>query len=279
MKHDPDTRCQPPCALSLRQQLCAAAATFFARQTPSHAAEPWLIKLNEPLAEELGLDVEALKRDGAAIFSGNLVPDGADPLAMAYAGHQFGSFVPQLGDGRAILLGEVIDTHGKRRDIQLKGAGRDALFAAWRRAGGARAGAAGIYRQRGHACARRAGDAGAGGGIDRPASLSRAGVAGCGVYPCGGEPYPGRHVPVLRGARRYRWAQGAGRLCDRAALSRAQGRCQSLPRAVRGRLRAAGGTDRQMAACRLHSWGDEHRQHDGVRRDHRFRALRLHGRV
>ncbi len=96
---------------------------FFARQTPSHAAEPWLIKLNEPLAEELGLDVEALKRDGADIFSGNLLPDGADPLAMAYAGHQFGSFVPQLGDGRAILLGEVIDRTGNRRDIQLKGAG------------------------------------------------------------------------------------------------------------------------------------------------------------
>jgi uncharacterized protein YdiU (UPF0061 family) len=96
---------------------------FFARQTPSSAAEPWLIKLNEPLAQELGLDVEVLKRDGAAIFSGNLVPEGADPLAMAYAGHQFGSFVPQLGDGRAILLGEVIDKNGRRRDIQLKGAG------------------------------------------------------------------------------------------------------------------------------------------------------------
>jgi uncharacterized protein YdiU (UPF0061 family) len=96
---------------------------FFVRQEPSQAAEPWLIKLNGPLAQELGLDVEALKRDGAAIFSGNLVPEGADPLAMAYAGHQFGGFAPVLGDGRAILLGEVIDSHGRRRDIQLKGAG------------------------------------------------------------------------------------------------------------------------------------------------------------
>ncbi|MBB3397156.1 MULTISPECIES: protein adenylyltransferase SelO [unclassified Rhizobium] len=99
---------------------------FFTRQAPSQAAEPWLIKLNEPLAEELGLDVEALKLDGAAIFSGNLVPEGADPLAMAYAGHQFGAFVPLLGDGRAILLGEVIDRNGQRRDIQLKGAGQTA---------------------------------------------------------------------------------------------------------------------------------------------------------
>lgn len=96
---------------------------FFATQAPTPVAEPWLIKLNEPLAEELGLDVEVLRRDGAAIFSGNLLPEGAEPLAMAYAGHQFGGFVPQLGDGRAILLGEVVDRSGKRYDIQLKGAG------------------------------------------------------------------------------------------------------------------------------------------------------------
>ncbi|MBX5157163.1 YdiU family protein [Rhizobium sp. NZLR8] len=96
---------------------------FFAAQTPTSVAEPSLIKLNEPLAAELGLDVEALRRDGAAIFSGNLVPEGAEPLAMAYAGHQFGGFSPQLGDGRAILLGEVIDRSGRRFDIQLKGAG------------------------------------------------------------------------------------------------------------------------------------------------------------
>ncbi|WP_160005351.1 YdiU family protein [Rhizobium sp. 18055] len=116
-----DTGARAP--LTFDNSYARLPATFFARQTPSPAAEPWLIKLNEPLAAELGLDVEALKRDGAAIFSGNLVPDGADPLAMAYAGHQFGNFVPQLGDGRAILLGEVIDTRGNRRDIQLKGAG------------------------------------------------------------------------------------------------------------------------------------------------------------
>jgi len=65
--------------------------------------------------------------DAAAIFAGNTLPAGADPIAMAYAGHQFGNFVPQLGDGRAILLGEVIDQTGTRRDIQLKGAGRTAF--------------------------------------------------------------------------------------------------------------------------------------------------------
>lgn len=97
---------------------------FFARVAPTPVAEPWLIKLNKPLAEELGLDVATLEREGAEIFSGNRLPAGADPLAMAYAGHQFGTFVPQLGDGRAILLGEVIDRSGKRRDIQLKGPGQ-----------------------------------------------------------------------------------------------------------------------------------------------------------
>lgn len=97
---------------------------FFARVEPTPVTEPWLIKLNKPLAEELGLDVAVLEREGAQIFSGNRVPVGAEPLAMAYAGHQFGTFVPQLGDGRAILLGEVIDRNGTRRDIQLKGPGQ-----------------------------------------------------------------------------------------------------------------------------------------------------------
>ncbi len=115
---------RPDTAFSFDNSYARLPQRFFAMQAPTQAAEPWLIKLNEPLAEELGLDVDILKRDGAAIFSGNLVPEGAEPLAMAYAGHQFGQFVPLLGDGRAILLGEVIDRSGQRRDIQLKGAGQ-----------------------------------------------------------------------------------------------------------------------------------------------------------
>ncbi len=89
---------------------------------PTRVSAPQMIKFNDSLAAELGLDASAL-RDNAALFSGNDLAQGSQPLAMAYAGHQFGNFVPQLGDGRAILLGEVIDTNGKRRDIQLKGAG------------------------------------------------------------------------------------------------------------------------------------------------------------
>jgi uncharacterized protein YdiU (UPF0061 family) len=128
MKHDPrHPAASPRAPFPFDNSYARLPQTFFARQTPSHAEEPWLIKLNEPLAEELGLDVEVLKRDGADIFSGNLLPDGADPLAMAYAGHQFGSFVPQLGDGRAILLGEVIDTTRQTPRHPAEGCGRDAV--------------------------------------------------------------------------------------------------------------------------------------------------------
>src|SRR4051794_40153808 len=97
---------------------------FFARVAPTPVTAPGLVKLNRPLAGHLGLDPDWLASpEGAEILAGKRVPDGADPIAMAYAGHQFGHFVPQLGDGRAILLGEVIDADGVRRDIQLKGSG------------------------------------------------------------------------------------------------------------------------------------------------------------
>jgi len=99
-------------------------ANFFARVAPTPVASPRLIKLNRPLAIQLGLDPDLLDTpEGAEILSGKTLPGGAEPIAMAYAGHQFGHFVPQLGDGRAILLGEVIDKDGVRRDIQLKGSG------------------------------------------------------------------------------------------------------------------------------------------------------------
>nr|CAD6421282.1 YdiU family protein [Rhizobium sp. Q54] len=97
---------------------------FYASVYPEPVEGPVLLKFNGPLAAELGIEADVADPQRlAAIFAGNVVPQGATPLAMAYAGHQFGSFVPQLGDGRAILLGEVIDRNGIRRDIQLKGAG------------------------------------------------------------------------------------------------------------------------------------------------------------
>src|SRR3954453_5542345 len=97
---------------------------FFARVSPTPVASPRLIKLNTALAEQLRLDAGWLASpDGIGFLAGQQVPPGADPIATAYAGHQFGHFVPQLGDGRAILLGEVVDRAGNRRDIQLKGSG------------------------------------------------------------------------------------------------------------------------------------------------------------
>ena len=98
---------------------------FFARLGPTPVVAPRLIRLNEKLARQLGFDPGALATpEGLEILAGNRVPENGEPIAMAYAGHQFGNFVPQLGDGRAILLGEIIDRDGTRRDIQLKGAGR-----------------------------------------------------------------------------------------------------------------------------------------------------------
>lgn len=97
---------------------------FFARLGPTPVSNPSLIRLNEGLARQLGLSPERLSTaEGIEVLAGNRVPEGAEPLAMAYAGFQFGNWVPQLGDGRAILLGELIDQDGVRRDVQLKGSG------------------------------------------------------------------------------------------------------------------------------------------------------------
>ena len=100
-------------------------ARLYARLDPTPVAAPRLVRVNAGLAESLGLDPEELASpEGVEILAGNRVPEGAAPIALAYAGHQFGHFVPQLGDGRAILLGEVVGPDGARRDIQLKGSGR-----------------------------------------------------------------------------------------------------------------------------------------------------------
>jgi serine/tyrosine/threonine adenylyltransferase len=97
---------------------------FYARLNPTPVAAPRLVKLNVELARNLGLDPDALASPrGVEILAGNRVAEGAEPLALAYAGHQFGHFVPQLGDGRTNLLGEVVGRDGVRYDIQLKGSG------------------------------------------------------------------------------------------------------------------------------------------------------------
>ena len=120
----------------------ALPANFFARVAPTPVASPRLIKLNRALAVHLGLDPDRLESpEGAEILAGKRIPDGADPIAMAYAGHQFGGFVPQLGDGRAILLGEVRPRwHQARHPTQ--GLRADAIFTSRRWPRSARSGIA-----------------------------------------------------------------------------------------------------------------------------------------
>jgi uncharacterized protein YdiU (UPF0061 family) len=98
---------------------------LYERWQAASAPSPRLLALNGELAEELGFDAEALRTpEGVAVLAGNVVPEGASPVAQAYAGHQFGGFSPRLGDGRALLIGEVLDVNGVRRDLHLKGSGR-----------------------------------------------------------------------------------------------------------------------------------------------------------
>ncbi len=109
--------------LGFEHTYAALPERFYSAVAPTAVIDPKLVIFNRPLAAELGLDAEAVEREAAAFFSGNRLPDDAKPIAMAYAGHQFGNFVPRLGDGRAILLGELRDRNGVLRDVQLKGSG------------------------------------------------------------------------------------------------------------------------------------------------------------
>ena len=110
--------------LTFSNRYARLSGQFYAQVKPTPVRAPGLIKVNHTLAKELGLDSAVLESpDGVAMLAGNAIPPGAEPLAQAYAGHQFGYLNPQLGDGRAILLGEIVDRNGRPRDIQLKGSG------------------------------------------------------------------------------------------------------------------------------------------------------------
>jgi uncharacterized protein YdiU (UPF0061 family) len=110
--------------LGLESTYSALPSRFYARIAPVPVKDPRLVVFNSRLAEALGFDEATVEREAATWLSGNRIPEDADPIAMAYAGLQFGGLVPQLGDGRAILLGERVGRDGVRRDIQLKGSGR-----------------------------------------------------------------------------------------------------------------------------------------------------------
>ena len=98
---------------------------FFAKQAPVQVSDPKLVRINRELAATLSINPEWLESaDGVSMLAGNTIAEGSEPIAQAYAGHQFGGFSAQLGDGRAILLGEIVDSNGARKDLQLKGSGR-----------------------------------------------------------------------------------------------------------------------------------------------------------
>ncbi|HGG59988.1 MAG TPA: YdiU family protein [Gammaproteobacteria bacterium] len=111
-------------AIAFDNSYSALGSAFYTRVEPEPVSDPRLLFFNDDLAAMLGIQAGSLDiAEKAAVFSGNRIPDGAEPLAMVYSGHQFGAFNPRLGDGRAILLGEVV-AGGERFDIQLKGSGR-----------------------------------------------------------------------------------------------------------------------------------------------------------
>ena len=115
----------PSPALTLQHRFASELAALAVPWRAADAPEPRLLVLNEPLAVELGLDPDWLRgEDGVRLLVGGLVPEGATPVAQAYAGHQFGGWSPHLGDGRALLLGELSDPAGRLRDLHLKGSGR-----------------------------------------------------------------------------------------------------------------------------------------------------------
>ena len=115
----------PQAALHFDNSYARLPERFYSRQQAEPVAKPGPVRVNRALAAQLGIDPDWLASpEGTAVLAGNHLPEGADPIAQVYAGHQFGGWNPQLGDGRAILLGELIDLAGSRYDIQLKGSGR-----------------------------------------------------------------------------------------------------------------------------------------------------------
>lgn len=130
--------------IPFKNTYCELPERFYEIHEPTPVKAPEIIRVNQTLAQQLGIRPESLEStEGLQVLAGNRVPSGAAPISQAYAGHQFGNFVPQLGDGRAVLLGEILATDGKRYDIQLKGSGRTA----WSRRGDGRSALGPVLRE------------------------------------------------------------------------------------------------------------------------------------
>ena len=182
---------------SFAQELPEMAVRWQAEASP----EPQLLVLNDALAGELGLDAEWLRSTAAiGLLTGTVIPDGATPVAQAYAGHQFGGFVPRLGDGRALLLGELAGADGATKRPAPQGLRTHAVRPRRRRSGRGRSDAARVHHQRGDA---RAGDphhpiAGCGG--DRSTGAARDPAARRGARPRCQQSSARRQLPVRRRA-------------------------------------------------------------------------------
>ena len=257
---------------------------FYVKQDPARVPSPKLIGINSKLAEELSIDPHWLESpEGVAMLAGNFIPDGAEPLAQAYAGHQFGGFVPQLGDGRAILLGEVNDKSNTRRDIQLKGSGRTpfsrggdgkaalgpvireyivseamaALGVSTTRALGAVTTGESVLRQEGSLP----------GAVFTRVASSHIRVGTFQYFAAQKDTDSVRILADYAIARHYPQLPGHGR---------PRGTLQSIFKMCR---HCAGGAHRPMDVIRLYPWGDEYRQYSHFRRNHRLRPVRLHRRL
>ncbi len=209
---------------------------FYVAWRPAPVPEPRLLFLNHSLAAELGLDITALDDAAwAATFAGNTLPEGAEPLAQAYAGHQFGGFSPQLGDGRALLLGEVIDRQGHRRDIAFKGSGRTPFA----RNGDGKAAVGPMLREvligeAMHALGIPTTRALAVVATGEPVYRERT-LPGGGAHARGGKPHPRRDLRVLRLTRGCATGAETGRVRDRAPRPRTGSRSAALPGTAAGR--------------------------------------------
>ena len=237
---------------------------LFSRQRPTPVQAPRLLAWNSDLAQTLGLS----GGPDPAILAGNEIPDGADPLAQAYAGHQFGGFSASLGDGRAILLGEVVDQKGVRRDIQLKGSGRTP----YSRAGDGRAWLGPVLREYIVSEAMNA--------LGIPTTRALAAVA-TGENIQRETALPGAILTRvasshLRVGHFEYFAARDDRASLRALFEFAVDRHRS-PKLSQRRHRAPIQLGRKMAWGRLHPRGDEHRQHLDIGRNHRLWSLRLPG--
>ena len=244
------------------------------------AAAPKLTVLNEELAAELGADPDALREPaGLAVLTGSASVDGSTPVAMAYAGHQFGSYAPLLGDGRALLLGEVVDRRGKRRDLHLKGSG-PTPFA---RGGDGRAALGPMLREL------LVGEAMHALGIPTTRGLA---VVETGEQVARDRLLPGAVLARVAASHvRVGTFQLAASRPDPTLVRRladhviarhhpdGAGRGPPVPRALRGGGRRAGVAGRPVDAGRLRARGHEHRQHDDLRREHRLRPVCVHRRV